>query len=83
MTMTEAERDALEKLTKMDVAGDFPSFTEDERKALKTLAKAMRGIEAIGWLAGSLKTFLIWFGIIFGAWVSWKAGFLGWIRGNL
>jgi hypothetical protein len=83
MTMTEAERDALEKLTKLDEAGEFPSFTPEERKALKSLAKAMRGLEAIGWLAGSLKTFLIWLGIIVGAWVSWKAGFLEWLRANL
>ena len=83
MTLTNAERNVLEKLCHLDEKGDLPQFTHDEMAAVKKIAKVMRGLEAIGWLAGSMRRFLTYAGIILVSWISIKTGFLEWIKGNL
>ncbi|WP_321336607.1 hypothetical protein [Breoghania sp.] len=83
MEPTKDELDALEKLSSMLERDELGGFTPDERERLKQVVKVIRGLEAMAWLGGSLRTFLVWVAAISSIVIAARAGVLDWLRVNL
>ena len=54
-------------------------FTEDDVTVLKRVIKIVKGLEAFGSLADFVKSTIIWFGVIVGAFIAMKNGLIEFI----
>lgn len=83
MHMTPEEVSALEKLERMIESHPLLNLSEDEVAAIRRVIAREKAYMALGVLAGNVRGVLTWLGVIVGAWISVKAGFLEWLAKEL
>jgi len=66
--MREREEEVITKLESVDKGGGTLVFSADEVRVLRKVAKAVRGVEALGWLGGVIKNALVLLGGLLLAW---------------
>lgn len=74
---------AIEKLMDAADTGRAVYFTPEEARILQRFARTLMGFEAMGRVATLLKSVLAYIGWAFAAYLAFKSGFIGWIKGNL
>lgn len=74
------ENEALHKLNELLERHQITIFTEQEAQALKQVAIAWQGFEALGRIGSVVKSVLTWVGWAIAAYLAFKAGAVEWIR---
>jgi len=75
------ENRAIDKLEDfLDTQAEkLPNFTEDDVVVLKRVISIVKGLEAFGSFAEFIKATIIWFGVIFTAFIAIKNGAINFI----
>lgn len=68
------ETATLEKIEQFLSSQRRSEFTEEDTEALHRIIKLIQGFEALGSLAGFIKSVLIWIGVVVSSYIMFKTG---------
>lgn len=77
MSEKEAEKAAIRKIQTADAQGC--TFSGDEVRALRRVAKIVQGFDFLGGLGHFIKSVLMWVAFIVGGYLALKNGVAGWV----